>query len=1040
MKQAGRPRRDSSELEALRSEVKELRARLDVGGDLQGQGEFWERLGVLHQVTNELAQAETFDQLCRRAVELGCGKLGFDRLSLWFVTGKAGHIQGSFGTDEKGRIRDERGCVVPYTPDSPMGISLSRRTTRALVGPAQLRNHRADVIGEGTGGFASIWDGEGVIGCVSIDNLLRGEPITSATRELLNAYASALGPLCARARALEALRASEEAHRALVESADETIATVDRDGVFLFMNGVAARRLGGGPAQFIGRTMWDLFPKPQADQQMKHVREVIATGEGTVVEAPTLVAGEPRFYRTSVQSLRRGGGDATAALVMATDLTQRRQTEEALRASEERYRMLVETMNEGLGLQDASGRITYANDRAAEMLGFTREEVIGRRVIDLIDPAHRQTYLTQVARRPTEDPKPYEITWTTGDGRKVVTRISPRPMYDEKGEYIGSFAVLTDITEAKEVSERLARSELLYRTTIDGLDDPVHVVTADLRITLGNRAFLQWSRQLGLGDDMVGRTLAEACPFLTDKVIEEYRHVFQTGQAMLTEEVNVVAGQETMTETRKIPILENGSAVRVITVIRNVTEARQAEQALRQSEQQMRLILENSMDGINIAVLDLKTLKRRLVMCNDRYVEMSGRSREELMAAGDLNAMTVYYETPGELAENNRRLMKGIPYRGLASWIRPDGKENYFEWTAAPIRRGSEIYIVGIDRDVTERRRAEQHLLVLENAVRSSISAIALLNLEGALTYVNPSLVSLWGFDSAEDVLAAGAGSLWQDKEQARQIAGHIRDTGSWTGEGVAVRRDGTAMEVAVAASIVCDREGRPVCMMGSFLDISARKRAEEAMQAAHRKLAAAREEEQRRLAGELHDSVGQGLVALHLGLRSVAGEVRDDGERIAAMAGQCEALIREVRAVCRGLYPPTLESLGLCSAMKQLAGEFKAHASISVSCAPPGDTGRLSPDVEIALFRIAQEAVTNAIRHAGARRIELELTHHQGTCQLTVTDDGSGFDHDRPDEGTGLGLNMMTERVRAIGGQLHIDSQPGRTRVTARVPCRPRP
>jgi len=919
MKQAGRGRQDTSELEALRREVKELRVRLETVGDVQGQREFWQRLGVLHQMTNELARAETYDELCRRAVELGRARLGFDRLGLWFVTDQPGLIRGSFGIDEKGRIRDERGHVIPYTSNSPMGIALARRTTRALVGPAELRDHRGEIVGRGTAGYASIWDGERVIGCVSTDNLLRGGPITPVMRELLNAFASALGPLCARARALEALRASDE-----------------------------------------------------------RVRAVVGNIRGVV-------------YRCAC---------------------------------------------------DAARTMDFISDYVEDLTGYPASDFLGNRVRSFADLVHpedaprlRQEKATTMAAR-----LPYEIEYRImhRDGSTRWVRDAGTPVSDDDGRIKWCDGAMVDITESKEISEQLARSELLYRTTIDGLDDSVHVVTPDLRITLGNRAFLEWCRELGLGDDMVGRPLTEACPFFDEKVFREYREVFETGEAMLTEEVNAVGGREIVTETRKMPILQNGKAARVITVVRDVTEARQAERALRQSEQQMRLILENSTDGINIAVLDLKTTKRRLMMCNDRYVEMTGRTREELMAADDLNALTVYHETPEELAKNNRRLMKGIPYRGLASWNRPDGKENYFEWTAAPIRRGDEIYIVGIDRDVTERRRAEQELLVLEYAVRSSISAIALMNLKGRLTYVNPSMVSLWGYDSAEEAMANPPEAWWADRRAALRVIRAIRQTGSWTGEMVAVRKDGTRMELAVAASLVGDREGRPVCLMSSFLDISARKRAEEAMQAAHRKLTAAREAERRRLAGELHDSIGQGLVALQLGLRGMAREVHDDGDRLAAMATQCETLIREVRALCRGLYPPTLESLGLCPALKQLAEDFKSQARITVTCSPQAGPDQLSPDVEIALFRITQEAVSNAIRHGHARRIDLELTRHQGAFQLTVTDDGSGFDPDRAAGGQGLGLNMMSERALAIGGELAIESEPGRTRVTARVPGAP--
>ncbi|MHC4716568.1 MAG: sensor histidine kinase [Planctomycetota bacterium] len=967
-----------------------------------------------------------------------------------------------------------------------------------------------------------------------------------------------------------ALRESEERYRMLVETMNEGLGQIDADGRIVFVNDRLCEMSDRARSEVIGKWAPDL-----GDEITREAfrREFAKRRQGGSDSYEVDLVGRDGTRRTALVSPRPlfdARGEFAGSLSVFTDITELKRTEQKLRASEERYRMLVETMTEGLGQQDAEGRLTYANDRLCEMFGRPREELIGRPALELIELSDREVLLGKLSRRPEGDRTPYEMTWTTGKGEKLVTRVSPRPVFDEQGKYAGSFAVLTDITERKRMEEQLRSSELLCRTTIDGLADALHVVDADLKVTLVNKAYQRWCEELGLSEDPLGRNLVESCPFLSDAEVAEYRRVFQDGSELRTEEVGEVGGRRTVVEVRKIPILENGNVARVITLVRDITERKHAEEALRlseqrmrlilenssdgisiceqdmeagprrlvmcndrfvemtgrsrkelmaaedlnalaishdteeearhnqarlkqglpygglggwrrpdgednyhdwtaapirfdgktylvgvdrdvterrraaealrQSEERMRLILENSTDGINIAVLDLKTIKRRLVMCNDQYVKMTGRTREELMAADNLNELVVYHETPEELAANNRRLMKGLPYRGLASWIRPDGGENYLEWTAAPIRRGDEIYIIGIDRDVTERRRAEEELLIRDSAMRSSVSAVALFEMDGYLRYVNPAFVRLWGFESEEEIYSVvKQGPLWQKPRQALAVREAVIKAGRWAGEMVARRKDGTTFEVDAAVSVVSNDAGDSICLMGSFLDISARKRAEEAAQAAHRKLTAAREAERRRLAGDLHDSVGQGLVALHLGLQALAGHVRGDGQRLREMAGQCEGLIREIRAVCRGLYPPTLESLGLCAALQQLVEEFGSQARIGVSCALSDDAGRFAPDVEIALFRIAQEAVTNAVRHARAGRIGVDLSHHQGRAELVVSDDGPGFDPQLASATQGLGLNIMTERALAVGGDLKIDSRPGRTRIIARVPGEPR-
>ena len=131
------------------------------------------------------------------------------------------------------------------------------------------------------------------------------------------------------------------------------------------------------------------------------------------------------------------------------------------------------------------------------------------------------------------------------------------------------------------------------------------------------------------------------------------------------------------------------------------------DEKLAQTEHWLPLVLRYSSDGINICEIDPESGKRTLVMCNDRYVEMSGRTRKELMAAENLIGMVVDIETPPDFTE---RMLAGLHCKGTASWIRPDGKENYYEWTAAPYLIEGKLYVIGIDRDITKRMRAESGL------------------------------------------------------------------------------------------------------------------------------------------------------------------------------------------------------------------------------------------------------------------------------------------------------------------------------------------
>lgn len=224
---------------------------------------------------------------------------------------------------------------------------------------------------------------------------------------------------------------------------------------------------------------------------------------------------------------------------------------------------------------------------------------------------------------------------------------------------------------------------------------------------------------------------------------------------------------------------------------------------------------------------------------------------------------------------------------------------------------------------------------------------------------------------------------------------------------------------------IVEPREPGFLRVLGSQVDITEQKRAEQALRTVAHKLIAVREEERRRVATDLHDSLAQGLVALKLAMHA---------SNYTSAMEQCDRLIHEVREICHGLYPAALEKLGLASGLTQLSEAYEPSVSVTVQYAQELADTRFDKDLEIALYRVAQEAINNAIRHGKAEQIELELTVIDGQVGLSVCDDGSGFDVEGPNH-PGLGLMTMKDRVAAIGGTLNVTSQPGKTVVRATVP-----
>ena len=159
------------------------------------------------------------------------------------------------------------------------------------------------------------------------------------------------------------------------------------------------------------------------------------------------------------------GPDGTLCkLQIIRDISGRKRAEKALRQSEKRYRLLVETMNEGMGVQNEYGKWIYVNDRFSGMLGYSRDEMIGRPVTDFLSENDRMTYYKeQVARRRRGERESYGLSWLKKDGQMIFTQVSPKAIFDESGQFKGSFAVVTDITERKRTEEALKESEKQLR-------------------------------------------------------------------------------------------------------------------------------------------------------------------------------------------------------------------------------------------------------------------------------------------------------------------------------------------------------------------------------------------------------------------------------------------------------------------------------------------------------------------------------------------------------------------------------------------------
>jgi PAS domain S-box-containing protein len=238
----------------------------------------------------------------------------------------------------------------------------------------------------------------------------------------------------------------------------------------------------------------------------------------------------------------------------------------------------------------------------------------------------------------------------------------------------------------------------------------------------------QWLETMGYSaEEVIGR---QAIEFLTEESRRYAREVVGP-QIRKTGRVQEIAYQFVKKSGEVIDVLltatayrdEQGNFSHALAVIRDVTEQKQAEQALRESEAKLRLIYENAYDGISIYE-ELPNRSRRLIDCNERYAEIAGRSKEELLRVGNTSLLQKKVSPEMTLEEILRVRRENTPYHGLFSWIRPDGKENIIEYSAAPIQVGDRPWTIGLDRDITEHKQITERLRENEARLKTIINQI----------------------------------------------------------------------------------------------------------------------------------------------------------------------------------------------------------------------------------------------------------------------------------------------------------------------------
>lgn len=479
--------------------------------------------------------------------------------------------------------------------------------------------------------------------------------------------------------------------------------------------------------------------------------------------------------------------------------------------------------------------------------------------------------------------------------------------------------------------------------------------------------------------------------------------------------------------------------------IRTFIRLRDTTAALRASEQHYRRLVEILPDAVS--QIDLKG---RIIEVNPQAATMLGYGDE-----GELTQQSIFDLTQPEDHERLRADMATMLETGMMrnaeyTFLRKNGNRFPVELSAVAVLdgQGKATGLVAIGRDISERKRAEEslrlHEEMLQRVIGTAMDGFWMANLEGKLLDVNEAYCQMSGYPR-EELLSMRISDLDANETSPADVARHMQQlvqAGRVRFETRHRRKDGWVIGVEVSAT--CLELGERFSF--AFLrDITKRKQADEELRRFPWRIIEAQEAERLRVARELHDGVNQIIAAakmrLHklvtdgtMSLNPAAREILKRCDR------QLVQALEENRRIAHNLRPSDLDEFGLDEACRNFCKELQSRTELVVKCTLPRLGQRLPPAAELSLFRIVQEAINNAEKHAHAKTIRLQIAFQDDSLLLRIQDDGRGFDpamaRAGKQRGHGIGFTNIRERAESLGGTCEIESVLAQgTTITVRMP-----
>lgn len=940
-----------------------------------------------------------------------------------------------------------------------------------------------------------VWEGEtAVLGSdgreIPVSQVIMSHKTQDGTLEYISTI---MRNLTERKRTETALRESETRFRELAELLPQTVFEMDAAGRFTFANHAGLESLGYTRKELKGLGVLELFAPKDRDRIAQNIRkrlnnEPVANREYLALRKdgstfPVLLYASPILHDDTPVGLRGIG----------LDITERKQAEKerqarlhSLESMERINRIIRKATDPEQMLRDVIETVhsIFDSDRAwllypcdPEAPSFrvpvecSRPEYPGAHALELevpMTPGKVQDMRDALA---CEDPLSYtagtdhpvapETAAQFGVQSRLITAVYPKvgkPWIF--GLHQCSYPrVWTDEEQLlfKEIGHRIAdglssllslrdlkESETRFRDLAELLPQTVFEMDGEGRFTFVSRLA---SETFGYDLDELSR-LSAADMFIP----EEREHIRQNLRRKLQDEPfwdhEYTALKKDGTTFPALvystPIIRDGKAMGLRGILVDITERQYAEQALQESKAKLESIFESSPNAICVT-----NLEGNIVDCNQATLDMHGfAGKDELLGRSTYDLVA---ENDRAKAQEN---IKKTSDQGLTkdvelTLLRKDGREFRSEVSVSLMRdrAGHPMGLVAAMADITERKQAEKSLRQSERKYRelyeSSRDASVSVTVDGLILDYNSVFLDMLGYSPEEigGLTYMDVTPLRWHQGEAKIIKEQVLTRGySDIYEKEYRRKDGTVFPVELRAYLNRGEDGAPIGMWAFVRDITERKAAEQKLRAYQKKLKSlaselslAEERERRRMAVGLHDHACQNLVLSKMKLQGLCASLpADQSQALEAVCQTLNKTIESIRELTFDLSSPILYKFGLVAALEELLknklwGEHHMHYRFTDDDQPKP----LSQDVLVLLFQSVRELLINAIKHARAHEVVLDIRREHDSIRIVLADDGVGFDVSEvlsfPSEKRSVGLFNILERLDYIGGKLDVESEPGR-------------